>query len=183
MVAQWRASLIDRILEDAWVKRQLRTIENPQILQSIPFDPNSYRRGVAKIAHELAAIWLGDDYVNNDSMAATLRDFTLGEPDSIKLHGSISVGPSTIDCLQPWAVDRDCHVAVSSWVADNFLIALKIFDVIEAELVASAEPARYLTGQLDPEHIRFLHLNPVTKEVRNTSLVDEVGRLVQQSTR
>jgi hypothetical protein len=173
------AEQIDRVVEDAWAKRQLVTIEHPEVIHSIPFDPNSSQRGVAKIAYELAAIWLGDEYVRNDSTAATLRNFVLGTTDAAELRGSISMGPSTNRLLEWWAAEKDCHIAISSWVEDAILITLKIFDVIEAALVVSTEPARHLTGLVDRERIRFLHLNPVTKEKRDTSLIDEMGRLAR----
>jgi hypothetical protein len=170
---------IDQVVNDAWAKRQLQTIENPRVIHSIPFDPNSCHRGVVKIAYELATIWLGDEYVTKDATAASLREFLLGGADATKVRGSIAWKSSPNHLLGSWAADKDCHVAVSSWVEDIVLITLKIFDVIEAGIVVSTEPAGYLTGLFDPRRIRFLHLNPTTNEKRDTSLIDEMGRLAR----
>jgi hypothetical protein len=171
---------LERLVEAIWAERRLETIENPQVLHNIPIDFQSYRRGVFKIAYELAATWLGDEYVGHDAIAAAIRHFVLGEKDDVAcLRGTIEFGSSANHPLALWARDKNSHVAMSIVTGNTIAVALKIFDVIEAVVVVSEAPERYISGLFDPQCVRFVHLNPVTGETRRTPLLEEMGRFAR----
>jgi hypothetical protein len=167
-------------VEAVWESRRLEAIENPQLLHNIPIDSQSYRRGIFKIAYELAATWLGDRYVVDDAVAAVIRDFVLAKKEGeAGLRGTINFGSSADHPLALWRRDRHCHVAMSTVTNNTIVVAIKIFDAIEAVVVVSEQPEKYTSGLLDPQRVRFLHINPITGETRNTSLTEEMGKFAQ----
>jgi hypothetical protein len=64
-----------------------------------------YRRGIFKIAYELAFLWLGESYLD-DPMAAKLRSAVLEgvEPESLGIRGTIQIG-CEVEPLRFWAAD------------------------------------------------------------------------------
>jgi hypothetical protein len=172
---------LEQQVEAIWAARRLEQIENPQVLHNMPIDFRSCRRGIFKIAYELAAMWLGDEYVVHDPVAAAMRSFVMEgkEEEAVGLRGNILFGPSENHPLALWANDRHCHVATSTVTDGTIAIALKIFDVIEAVVVVAGAPEKYVSGLLDPQRVRFLHLNSLTGEIRQTSLIEEMGRFAR----
>jgi hypothetical protein len=165
--------------EKAWSEGRLENIENPSVIHKIPVDFRSARRGIFKIAYELAAMWLGDEYVVGDPMANLLRDVILGrkEEQDAGLRGTIEFSSGVISVLAPWAHEKNCHVALYSPAADTIAVALKIFDVVEAVIAVSVGTlGKYAAGPLDPERFRFVYINPATGEIRESSLPEAFGR-------
>ena len=58
----------------------VQTIEKPELHHQIKIDMAEFRKGLLKIAYELAFIWLGESYLD-DPMAAKLRDVILSRSD------------------------------------------------------------------------------------------------------
>jgi hypothetical protein len=54
----------------------VQTVEKPELHHEIKIDIAEFRKGLLKIAYELAFIWLGESYLD-DPMAARLRDVIL----------------------------------------------------------------------------------------------------------
>ncbi len=59
-----------------------QTIEHPEVFYRLKFDMASIRRGILKIAYELAFLWLGESYLD-DPMAAILRSVVRDGADAI----------------------------------------------------------------------------------------------------
>jgi hypothetical protein len=97
-----------------------RTIENPQLHHQIKVDMAEFRKGLLKIAYELAFIWLGDSYLD-DPMAAKLRDVVLSRSDeqTARLRGTIVFG-CDIEPVRPWLKIRAViSLTIRSWVATS----------------------------------------------------------------
>jgi len=71
----------------------VQTIEKPELHHEIKIDLAEFRKGLLKIAYELAFIWLGESYLE-DPMAAQLRDVILSRSDeqTAGLRGTIAIG-------------------------------------------------------------------------------------------
>lgn len=154
-----------------------QTIERPQLRHQVGVDLVAFHNGLLKIAYELAFLWLGESYID-DPMAAKLRDVILSRTDeqSAALRGTITFG-SDIEPLHFWADDRDCHVAYCMVADARVAVCLKIFDVFSAVIAVSEEKDRYLKGQFDADKIRFIHIDPVASKQRESSFLDEIGRI------
>jgi hypothetical protein len=68
----------------AAAKRQMGSIERPEVLHKPVVNLSNYQRGISKIIYELAWLWLGDDYLA-DPAAEQLRNVILrGSEERIK---------------------------------------------------------------------------------------------------
>ena len=167
---------IDRIVERCVQGAQ--TIEHPEVFYRLKFDMASIRRGILKIAYELAFLWLGESYLD-DPMAAILRSVVRDGADAktLGIRGTIKLADE-IESLRPWAADVNCHIAFSSIVDRQVVtITVKIFDTVSAVIVVSEQPDKYVCGQFDPKSIRLVHIDPVTGAQRVSSFIDECGRI------
>jgi hypothetical protein len=173
---------LERDAAAAWATRRLETIENPQVLHKLRLDYRNFQRGLFKIAYELAATWLGDDYVIEDPMASELRGAALEKSDAhaSRLRGTMDFGIPKHSPLALWRDDRNCHIGATIVIRDSIAVAVKIFDVMSAVVVVSQSAEKYVSGLLDPARVRFVHINPLTARVRDTSMVEEIGRLSQR---
>lgn len=160
---------LKRVVESA----QISVIENPEVLYTIKlFD---FRRGIFKIAYELAFNWLGEDYLA-DPMAAKLRDVILGNG---KIEIIRSVIDQSSDLFSVWEHEKNAHIAFTSVNDDDIIINIRLFDVLFAAIVVSEMKDHYIKGQQDPRHVRFIFNEPVNKYVRESSLIDECGRIAR----
>jgi len=155
----------------------VQTIEKPQLHHQIKIDVAEFRKGLVKIAYELAFIWLGESYLD-DPMAAKLRDVILSRLDEQRaaVRGTFESGNDMVP-VKPWAQDKDCHVAYNAVLGNDIAVCLKIFDIFSAVVVVSEEKDRYVKGQFDEKAIRFIHLDPVSGSNRQCSFIEEMGRL------
>jgi hypothetical protein len=170
---------IDKIVEAAM--QGVQTIEQPEVSYNIQVNMAVFRRGIFKIAYELAFMWLGESYLD-DPIAAKLRAIILDgvDPETLGIHGAIELG-CEINSLCFWAADKDCHVAFSAVVDGKVAIALKIFDVFSAVVEVSEQAAIYTGGLLEPDVTRFVHIDPVSGTRRESSLSNEIGRIGTQT--
>ena len=163
--------------EVAQAVRNTRTIEKAEAIASISVDLAAFRRGMLKIAYELAFLWLGEAYLD-DPMAAVLRDVVFGrtaEQDA-QLHGRIEIG-ADMPVFRFWAEQQDCHVAFSVALDRRVLVNLRVFDILSARMVVTEKASRYLQDQFDPQRVRFLLIDPAACAMRHTSFVDELQKI------
>ena len=155
------------------------TVERPQVNVQIGIDLAAFKRGLFKIAYELAFIWLGESYLD-DPVGSTLRDVILGriEAETAGLRGTIEFG-SDIDPVLLWADDNDSHVAYSLTSGNSIAVVVKIFDIFSGVIVVSDRASDYAAGTFDPKAIRFLRIDPVIGTRRESSLLDEIGRITR----
>ncbi len=154
----------------------IQTIEKPELHHQIKMDLAEFRKGLLKIAYELAFLWLGESYID-DPMAARLRDVILSRSDeqAARLRGTITLG-CDIPPVALWAHDKDCHVAYDLVTGNDIAVCLKIFDVFAAVVIVSEQKDRYVKGPFDA--MRFIQLDPVLGSNRQCSFIEEMGRLV-----
>ena len=160
--------------------KNIRTMEKPEVHYELRIDLTQFRRGIAKVAYELAFIWLGENYLD-DPVAAKLRAVILEGADpaavGIRAHFEFSSG---IEPLRPWAKEADTHVAFNAIVDGKVAVCMKLFDQISSVIVVSDEPARYCQGQFDPNVIRFIHIDAASGIERQSSYIDECGRIANE---
>ncbi len=100
----------------------VQTVEKPKLRHQFKIDLAEFRKGLLKIAFELAFIWLGEDYID-DPMAAKLRDVILSRSDeqAAGLRAKIAPG-SDIEPVRFWASDKNCHVAYSLTTGNDIAV-------------------------------------------------------------
>jgi hypothetical protein len=157
------------------VEADCQTSENPDVLHTISSEP--CQRPLLKIAYELAFQWLGEDYLH-DEMAARLREAIMGRAGLESTRMQQYTG-SEHPPFRFWAEDNNAHIAYTSVQEDDVIVYLRIFDVLSAAVVVSEGRSRYVRGPLDAAHVRFLHLDPMLKTKRESSLIEESGRIAQ----
>lgn len=158
------------------VAKGVKTKEGPTIKTSFDADLQGYKSALLKIAYELACLWLGDTYLD-DPMAAQLRDVILdrvpGEASGIR--GTMTLG-TELAALSPWSSDKNGHIAFSLKTGNTVAIALRLFDIFYGVVPVTADGSRYVS---DDGELKFIHMNPETGHMRQSSLLDEFARLSQ----
>jgi len=90
----------------ASARRNIRTIEQPEVTYAVQFDTWDYQRGICKIVYELAWLWLGDAYLD-DPVAEMLRTVILSGTEQ-GIAGRITMG-SDASPLSLWDGERKAH--------------------------------------------------------------------------
>jgi len=118
---------------------------------------------------------LGEVYID-DPVAKILRGVALGKkrPEETRIKYKILWG-SDLNVLAFWNNERDCHVVLSQKSVDHVLIVLKIFDVFSAWIVVSETPSLYANDDC------FIHINPVSGALRESTFSDEIHRMVSEA--
>lgn len=172
---------LDRAAEEC--VKNTQTIDKPEVRHELEIDITEFRRGIIKIAYELAFIWLGESYLA-DPVAAKLRAVILegADPAAVGIHGHFEFS-SSIEPLRPWANEADTHVAFDAIVDGKMAICIKIFDAISAVVVVSDEPSKYCSSQFDQNVVRFIHINAASSIERQSSYIEECGRIASEMLR
>jgi hypothetical protein len=147
------------------------TLEDPEVIHTIEL--LDFRRGIFKIAYELAFRWLGEEYLS-DPMAAKLRDVIIGNAN---IEITRSIFDTNPDLFRLWKDDKNAHIAYTSVHDQNVIINIRILNLFFATVVVSEMKHRYIKGQQDPQHVRFLYNDPINKNRRESSQIDECGRI------
>jgi hypothetical protein len=131
-----------------------------------------YKRGVLKIAYEMAAYWLGQDYVEQDPTAAALRaciwDFSDGWPAGHIVHGRIDLVAGQVSMFLS---EKGAHMAWMMGAPNGIACYVRVFDIFEGTIKVAADPRRY------PAFSRkLLAIDPVTGECRESTLEEELAR-------
>lgn len=163
---------IEALKEEA--RKNVRTIEQPEVLHSVRADTELYKPAVAKIAYEIAWYWLGDAYLD-DPRAAELRGYILGERDELS-NARIAFNES-YGGFAPWASEPNAHIALGASQGRSHAIALRIFNVFVGVLEVTVENERYAGKDWN----QFLLVDPVTGARRESSLREELAGLGDRS--
>jgi hypothetical protein len=158
---------IQALIADA--QRNMRTIEQPEVLYSGEIDTFHVQRAICKIAYELACIWIGDEYID-DPVAKSLRDFILGgiEGDlrkDMQLNGNML--PLALCQSEPKA-----HVAIALQQGDSIAVGARVFDAVSGNVLV-ANGSRAYRNIKDG---RFLLIDLCGGETRHSTFVDEFVR-------
>jgi len=164
---------------EAEVKKQtenVQTTTNPSVLYNTQFDFSYLRHALIKIAYELAFLWLGESYLDDD-FAAQLRSAVI-DPDP----ASTDELPAHVECAEGfapfylWSPDKTHHLAYATAVNGNIVVAVRVFDIFAAAVEVTKDAARYLSGGDSERRLRFLAIDPASGRMHQTSLMDEYKR-------
>jgi hypothetical protein len=182
-----RAGLPDLSPEEleAEVQKQpenIQTTTNPGVLYNTQFDFSYLRHTLIKIAYELAFLWLGESYLDDDS-AAQLRS-AVNDPDPASTDGL----PAHVEYAEGfapfhlWSPDKTHHLAYATAVNGNIVVAVRVFDIFAAAVEVTKDAARYLSDGDSERRLRFLAIDPTSGEMSETSLADELMRVARLAT-
>jgi HNH endonuclease len=156
----------------AELKEQMRTLEQPCVRHALKVDLIEYHNAILKIAYEFAWLWLGDAYLE-DPVAVKLRRKILENADE-QIGGVIQIGTTTpFDTM--WTDEPNALLSLGQISGGVVAISVRIFDVLCGLVVVSEKSARY-PGFREG---RFFCCDPQTKETRNTTLPEEVIRVIR----
>lgn len=165
-------------VEAAKAIQNVNTISPIPIKKDLSFSFAFLRHAMMKIAYELAFLWLGETYLD-DPVADQLRT-ALCSPDLASTDGIPGYVGEAKGCkaFEPfWTSHPAHHLAYTTMLLNQIVLAVRIFDIQAAVLVVSNESTRYLQAPYDPK-LRFVTINSVNGEMRNTSFAEEQHRLV-----
>lgn len=106
---------IQALIADA--RRNMRTLEQPEVVYAVKVDAFHFQRAVCKISYELACIWLGDAYLN-DPAAEPIRKFILTGEEA-EIPGKIQLG-GNMPPLSLWQKEPKAHVGLALQQGDRF---------------------------------------------------------------
>ena len=150
----------------------MRTLEQPSVRHDLKVDLVEYHKAILKIAYEFAWLWLGDTYLD-DPVAVKLRRKILENADE-QIRGVIQIG-TTAPFNKMWTDEPNALLALGQVSEVGVAVSVRIFDVLCGLVVVSDEFARY-PGFREG---RFFCCDPQTKETRNTTLPEEVVRIIR----
>lgn len=157
-----------------------RSVEQPTFANRIKIDLVEFKRGLYKIAYELAFHWFGEAYLS-DTRAKVLRGFALGkEPVDDALAGAcFSSNCKNDPPWQLWANELNSHLAMGVRSDEKLLVMLRVFDVVSASIVVSEQASRYVGAPKSDPNMdgRFLRIDPVGGQKWEMTMLDEISRL------
>jgi hypothetical protein len=156
----------------------ITTVENPGVIFEWSFSFAYLRHAMIKIAYELAFLWLGESYLDDES-AAELRSAICEPKPASTDHLDAYVGDAdACDAFKLWSSDKTHHLACSTVPGDRGIaIAVRVFDIHAAVVSVTKDAGRYLAGSDARTKLRFLSIEPVSGEMRNTPFMDEMLRI------
>jgi len=182
-----RPELSPSALDDAVSKvlaRSRRVIENPLVYHQMALRFTDPRRGILKIAYELAWYWLGDDYLDDEG-AQQLRQVILSnepidDPRLPKIRGITSAG-EVVPGLVLWNHVPNVHLGLMKHFKNQVGVGIRVFQALSAVVGVSEESARY--GRLGERNFlgSFMKLDPVSRTFTESSLSDAVLDLCSDS--
>jgi HNH endonuclease len=162
---------IQALIADA--RRNMRTLEQPEVVYAVKVDAFHFQRAVCKISYELACIWLGDAYLN-DPAAEPIRNFILTGKEA-EIPGKIQLG-GNMPPLSLWQSEPKAHVGLALQQGDKIAIGVQVFDAVSGVVIVT-NAARSYPNLKDG---RFVLMDLVGSSSRNTTLTDEAFRATRR---
>jgi hypothetical protein len=165
-----------------------RTVaETPVISCQVISKETDPRRGILKIAYELAWRWLGDDYLDDESAQnlrqVILSDQAIDDPSLPEICGTMSVR-EVVPALVLWNEIPNAHLAVINAARDRVGISLRVFKALSAVVIVSEHWARYRRGGGGGDAVgNFIKLDPKSRTVTQSSLADAIVELCKRPER
>jgi hypothetical protein len=148
--------------------------EDIELEYRLSIDISDYRRGLMKIAYELACRWLGESYIN-DQIASDMRAFILDDQqdDAKKLtqHMATWSGEMSKE-LKLWPGPNLLGLSFSS--AHGIQIVVSILGMLGIRVLVSKANYPEFTDQ-------FVLIDPVNKVHRESRLMDEWARCAMRA--
>lgn len=166
-------------LEKELANVERRTLEHPSVKHSVEINEGGLRRGILKIVYALAFLWLGEEYLD-DPIATQLRAAILtGEERSLgDIRGEIT-GAQDCDAFHFWSPNKDMHFAYTTCTEQGIVLCVRIFDFAAARIIVAADPRMYVTAGRADSRLRFLAIDPRTRQMMETPFIREMGRIAQ----
>ena len=163
-------------MEDYLQTLEVQTIDNPILMVNTTINFAFLRHAMIKIVYELAFIWLGEAYLD-DPYAKTFRDAlvfaTAGSTDDIFGYAGLVLEQSA---FAVWEPHPNHHLAYAVRIEDQIVIAVRVFDVVEAVFPVTAQAGDYLKNN-QPQHGHFLAIDSLSGVLHRSSLLAENMRL------
>lgn len=157
--------------------RSHRVIENPLVYHQVALRFTDPRRGLLKIAYELAWYWLGDDYLQDEGAQqlrqVILSDGPIDDPKLPKIRGIIPPG-GVVPALVLWNHLPNVHLGVMKHFKNCVGIAVRVFQTLSAIVGVSEESARYRCFGERNYIGTFMKLDPVSRTLIESSLGDAI---------
>jgi HNH endonuclease len=157
------------------LKPPVRQTQNPEIHFNWKVDEHQFRRGLLKIAYELAHRWLGDTYLD-DPMAVLIRGFILDDELPVKSHSKHRipmvpmVGKQISKALPFWP--KESLIGCSSANGSDLNVQVSVLGVLGLRGTVTENIGSYAEV---PN--MFLLIDPVSHERRESTLDEEDDRL------
>lgn len=157
-----------------------QTREHPEIKLSFDVDIREYKRAVAKIAYELAWLWLGDDYLA-DPTAGALRKLIL-EGIEEGITARIEFG-ADFDPFALWKGEGNAHIGIGSILGSQLSVSIRIFDSIAGAIIVSGAARTYCKSSSLTGEGLFVWNDPQTGRLTKGTLSNELLRMTQGTPR
>ena len=164
---------LDRIITQ--IRSSIVTVEQPEVKARVQVDIADYKRGLLKIAYELACTWLGDNYLE-DPLAAAIRDVVLGRVSYKKARVRGTADMVRPDALCFWPANQDTHIAYTIVAGGSIAIALKIFETFFMVVQVTEKAELYGVRDGDAPALRFVEIAAAARVYRESSLAEEIAR-------
>lgn len=155
-------------------------VENPRVLRELSFSFAYLRHAMLKIAYELAFLWLGEEYLDDLDAVALRTAICSADPTSTNALPAY-VGDEGCDAFKFWSQDKRHHLAYGFAATDGIAIAVRIFDAHAAVVWVTKDADKYLGGSDPWVKLRFLAIEPVSGKMRDTPVLEELGRLASET--
>lgn len=157
----------------ASARENMRTIEQPEVIYTVPMDRWDYQRAVCKIIYELAWHWLGDAYID-DPVAKMLRTVILSGAEQ-RISGCITMDGAAPP-LSLWNAEPKAHIAMGTQLGDRFFVGVRVFDLVSGRLAVTNTASKYapVAGG------RFQLFDLGGGQSRDSTLEQELTRLVKR---
>jgi hypothetical protein len=153
-------------------------IEHPGMIVSAKIDLLNFKRAFLKMAYELAWLWLGPAYLE-DPVGSVIRGCIMDKSrngeweDKYEINGSVNITDHMLN-LPMWKSETNSHIAFMSRDGNCISCYIRVFQVMDGVLKVTMDSSRY-PGFED----RFYSVDPVTKEIRNSTFIDEIARIAK----
>lgn len=167
-------------------EEELKKIRNPETIRSRPeiriqttFDLVKYKKGILKIAYELAYYWLGEKYLC-DPVSKELRDALMdarpmNEWEGVhNMRGKIEFVGNERSIIPFWDHKPASHIGLLISTNGVLSIYVRIFKAFEGIIEVSKEPESY-----DVDEGRFIEIDSASGEVTQSTFVEAVANVGQ----
>ena len=165
---------------------ELERIRNPEVVKSRPeirvqitCDLLKYKKGVLKIAYELAYYWLGEKYLS-DPASKKIRDALMDSKQMNEwegvhdIRGKIEFISNERSIIPFWDHKPASHIGLLMSTNGALSIYVRIFKAFEGVVEVSASPEIY-----DVEDGRFIEIDSVSGEVAQSTFIEALAHIGQ----
>jgi hypothetical protein len=161
-------------------RKQLRVVQNPKIIMQRSYDFGGLSLAFAKIAYEVAFVWLGEAYLDDCLGDRFRRVLVAADRDGAdRLPVTIS-NPDDDSALPYWSPDRTHHIILMDQFHDSIVVCIRIFDLFEAIIWVSSNAERYASAESYSGWRRFIAINASGGKPYETSLDEEFMRIASE---